>query len=184
MSEEWKGVPGFDAYEISSLGRVRSVNRSVKRTDGKTANLRGKILALGVNSKGYPCVNLRRDGRQNTRLIHNLVALAFIGPRPSGMEVAHGDGIKLICTLANLRYATPSENEADKIKHGTLAYGERHEWSKLTDSNVHEIRRQLSAGVHPSTIGQDFAVIPDTIRAIAKGKSWRHLKPEGGDRMD
>jgi hypothetical protein len=67
---------------------------------------------------------MKIDGR--TRLVHQMVLAAHAGPRPDGQEVRHLDGDPLNNWLANLAYGTPSENSADKVRHGT------HPWAAKT----------------------------------------------------
>lgn len=113
--EIWKPVPGYEGvYDISSLGRVRSV----ARIDRFGRSLPERILKHGQHKYGYPVVGLWRDNRQTTRTVHSLIAEAFIGPRPEGMEVRHLDGNRRNCRLSNLAYGTHAENMADMIEHG------------------------------------------------------------------
>ncbi len=78
-----------------------------------------------VSVHGYPVVNLKtgiergRAGYQVRRTIHTLVAAAFIGPRPDGMDTCHNNGDKTDNRLDNLRYDTKSANAFDTLKHGT-----------------------------------------------------------------
>lgn len=67
---------------------------------------------------GYPYVTLTKQGKQKAHGVHQLIALAFIGPRPDGQEVLHSDGDPLNCTLGNLSYGTHGENMHDRIRHG------------------------------------------------------------------
>jgi hypothetical protein len=111
VSEEWRSIPGYeDTYQVSSLGQVRSLPRNTTR---------GKVLSVKVGKRGYPAVALVQDGRQSTHEVHRLVALAFLGPRPDGMEVRHVDGDRLNPRASNLAYGTRSENVRDKRAHGT-----------------------------------------------------------------
>lgn len=108
MIEQWRQVPGVSpAYEVSDLGRVRSL----KRYAG--TNLR--VLATPLDSRGRPSVCIDRKARR----VHQLVALAFLGPRPEGMEVRHLDGDMTNNRLSNLAYGTHAENIADQVRHGT-----------------------------------------------------------------
>jgi hypothetical protein len=120
--EDWLPAPGFDGYEVSDLGRVISRRRK-----------KSILLRLQRDDKGYPKVCLMRDGRPVTRLVHQLVAAAFIGPRPEGLEVRHLDGDKDNCRLANLCYGTRSENTFDQVRHGTHVQA-----SKLKCVNGHD----------------------------------------------
>lgn len=135
--EIWRKIPGFeDKYEVSTLGRVRSLDQLSRRKtrygDWFTVMLKGRILrpagrvtvAKNKNKlQPHPTVCL---GRGKTKSIHTLVALAFLGPRQKNMEVCHVDGNCLNNRLENLRYASKSENQQDMLLHGarTIPLGE------------------------------------------------------------
>lgn len=104
---EWRDVPGFPGYQVSDQGDVVTLKRGTRRP-----------LALAPD-RGYHRVRVYRDGVAYRRGVHQLVALAFIGPRPSGHDVRHLDGDGTNNTLQNLAYSTPSVNQADKVRHGT-----------------------------------------------------------------
>ena len=74
----------------------------------------------------------------------------------------------------HLRYASRAENEADKVRHGTSNRGERHGLSKLTASQVREIK-QLSDARTNDELAELFGVKPPTIDAIRRGKRWKHI---------
>lgn len=118
--ELWRPVVGWEAqYEVSNRGRVRSLNRLVNagnRNGSKRLNrIKGMVLKGTPDRDGYLKVNLR-DGRGGvkTRVVHALVAEAWIGPRPLGYDVCHGPGGTRDNSLSNLRYDTRAANEADK----------------------------------------------------------------------
>lgn len=104
-AEEWRSVPAFPGYQISSWGSVFSQ---------KT----GRELSAAPNKGGYRQVNLRRDGEGHRRYVHQLVATTFVGPRPDGAEVRHLDGDRSNNTVANLVYGTTAENAQDRVRHG------------------------------------------------------------------
>ena len=118
--EQWKPVNGYEGiYEVSSHGRVRSLDRTVTRSDGQVHRRKGNILRMPLmQPKGYPFVNLSAQGKYRVRYVHSLVAETFIGTRPEGMQVCHNDGIKTNNHVDNLRYGTPRDNELDKVRHG------------------------------------------------------------------
>jgi hypothetical protein len=64
-------------------------------------------------------VGLNREGKEQKRYVHSLVAEAFIGPRPPGLEVCHGDGIPTNNRPENLRYGSHGSNLLDRVRHGT-----------------------------------------------------------------
>lgn len=120
--EEWKPVVGFEGkYEVSDLGRVRSLNRDIYQPrfpGGKPhrQTRKGQILRPGRMPQGHQSVVLTRKG--GSFCVHALVLAAFVGPRPSGMDVRHLDGNPANNTLGNLAYGTRSENCADAVRHG------------------------------------------------------------------
>ena len=84
MSERWLPVPGFEGlYEVSDEGRVRCLPRH---------RVRGGVLRPSAAGKGYLKVQLVHKQRHAHRYVHELVLTTFVGPRPPGMEVAHGNG--------------------------------------------------------------------------------------------
>ncbi|EJD0489927.1 NUMOD4 motif-containing HNH endonuclease [Salmonella enterica] len=111
MSEIWKPAPGFeDRYEVSNQGRVRSIDRRVRLVaHGKetTRFAKGQLLRAGTCRSGHLSVAL---GKGNSRMVHQLVLEAFVGPRPAGQEVLHLNHNPKDNRLSNLKYGTRSEN--------------------------------------------------------------------------
>lgn len=107
-AEVWRPVPGFDGYQVSTLGRVISRRRT-----------RPVVLKPWVTPKGYHFVRLWTDAlHSHPKAVHRLVAQAFIGPRPEGMEVRHLDGNPDNNGLDNLTYGSHSQNMHDIVTHG------------------------------------------------------------------
>ena len=119
MREVWKPVAGHEGcYEVSNLGCVRSVNRAVwvdayvdRNRIKRAAAIRhyvDRMLRPGVQKKsGHVSVAI---GKGNSRLVHQLVLEAFVGPCPEGHEVLHLDHNPANNKLSNLKYGTRSEN--------------------------------------------------------------------------
>lgn len=120
--ERWLPIPGWEGeYEVSDMGRVRSVERIVPRRS-VPQTIHARILKTSTASHGYPRVNLCRDGTYIQRTVHSLVLEAFVGPKPPGMECLHYNGVRTDARLANLRWGTSKENTADMIRHGTAPW--------------------------------------------------------------
>lgn len=118
MEEEiWKPIKDYEGlYEISSLGRVKSLNYN--RTGKK------KILKNMKNSNGYLVVSLTKFGKQKNYLIHRLVAEAFI-PNPEGKpHIDHINTIKNDNSIENLRWVTNKENNNNPLTK--KKYSENH----------------------------------------------------------
>ena len=181
--EVWRSVTDFPNYEISSFGRVRVLDRRVDTANGQNRFYKGGLIAPCRNQHGHLKVMLVRvPGKKEPRYIHQLVAQEFIGARPDGHEVAHGDGNPQNNRLGNLRYATPAENQADKIGHGTHGCGEKHPSAKLTEDDVRNIRQRLAKHDRQKDIAADYGVARGTIASIAQGRSWSH-QHVGGPRF-
>lgn len=119
IDEDYRPIPGFEKYyEVSACGDVRSLDRMTGGIFGSTRLVKGMTLKHYVNRTGYPTVGLKADGRRLTRGVHQLVMLAFVGPRPDSQEVCHGDGDKMNYNLSNLRYDSRSANLYDRVAHG------------------------------------------------------------------
>ncbi len=181
-TERWLSVKGFeDAYEVSSLGQVRSLDRVVlsnNRWGPINKHLRGKILMQRVDDYGYLVVMLSRNGKQRPYRVHRLVGEAFFGPRPQGMDTLHGPEGRLVNTIKNLRYGTRAENEQDKIRDGTFRHGGGHTGEesshhKLTWVIVREIRRRHAAGERNSDLAREFGTSSTTIYCIVRNKQWK-----------
>lgn len=119
--ERWRAIPGYEGYyEVSDLGRVRSVDRWINYADGRRRLYPGQILSLQPHPRGgHLVVRLYAGPSAQTLKVHALVLLAFAGPRPEGMEVCHNNGVGDDNRLSNLRYGSHGENMRDAVKHGT-----------------------------------------------------------------
>lgn len=175
MSEIWRAVVGFEGlYEVSDLGRVRSLDRvieSVGAARGYPKRVRGRVLKPQWHSQGYAQVGLC----SRVHLVHAIVLAAFVGVAPLGTEGAHGDGDKWNNRLSNLRYATPLSNAADRVVHGTSGKGEKNAQAVLTDDDVIEIRRRIGEGEPYVVVAEDFPVTDRTIGKIARRERWAHV---------
>lgn len=174
MTEQWRDVPGFEGrYQVSDLGNVRSLPRQVRtvsRTGAEsTRTIRG--CAMKPQTAWNP-VYLQVTIGGKAHLVQHLVALAFIGPRPAGMEVAHNDGGAKNNRASNLRYATPKENAGDRITHGTSGQGEANAAAKLDAPLVAAVRNSaLPAGQLADVLG----VHKNHISRLRRGERWGHL---------
>jgi hypothetical protein len=120
--ETWLPIEGYEGYEVSDTGRVRSVDRIVRGSDGTPLRkARGRVLRPSQNKDGYLVVNLCDRGSQTTMAVHRLVAEAFLGV-PDGMEVHHVNGIPYDDRLCNLRVVTHQENVDLKMEMGNVRH--------------------------------------------------------------
>lgn len=111
---EWRPIPGWERYEVSSDGQVRVVGR---------VGYRGRLIQPRVlrptERSGYLQIGLRGNGSRVLMTVHKAVMLAFTGPRPEGHDIRHLDGVPTNNTRANLAYGTRRQNNLDAVRHGT-----------------------------------------------------------------
>jgi len=178
MCEElWKVVAGFEGmYEVSSHGRIRSLQQKDQKGNPIFRIMKWRF------SRGYPRVHFTKKGKSTQHCIHVLVLEAFVGPRPEGMLGCHNDGDRAYNHPHNLRWDTHEANMKDLQKHGSLA-GDRNPYSKLTEDNVHAIRKMIAEGMVYGQIAEKFDVCRGTIKDIARKRSWSHL-PDDNDYVD
>lgn len=187
--EIWKKIPGFDFYEASNLGRVRSIARTISQLQPRYGDMiierhfKSKILSQSVLSdKGkYPhfVVTICRDTIKYKFLVHRLVLLTFVGECPEGMQCCHNDGNGLNNILENLRWDTPSNNQLDRHKHGTqwapVYKGSTHPRAILNEDNVFNIRRDRRNGKSCKELAEEFRIKLGTIQGIVGRRSWKHI---------
>lgn len=148
-SERWLPVVGSEGlYEVSDLGRVRSLTRLMRLRNGRTRLVQGRILS--ATGSPYPMVHLALvdadgfpAGRRSVR-VHTLVMIAFVGPIPDGQEVRHRNGKYQDPRLVNLRYGTRSDNVRDAVEHGTHPETRKTECPRrhlLVDPNLRESQK-------------------------------------------
>ena len=168
---EWRKIPGLNGrHEVSSDGRFRTAAFISGR--GHRMPARDKKVCFSRVGKSYfaGMVRVSDGGKEKVHLIHRLVAAAFIGPCPDGMEVLHIDGNSRNNAVANLRYGTRAENVADTYTHGRGIMGETHPMAKLSDADVAAIRAGLADGVSGAEIARRFGVAQSTVSQIKNGK--------------
>lgn len=128
MNEMWLPVVGFEgSYEVSSLGRVRSVARVVSHARSGSLKVQARILSQQLRSQGttrpgckrYPEVELSdSDHKKHVCKVHKLVLEAFVGPRPDGHVACHRNDDPTDNRLENLRWDTYSANTQDSVING------------------------------------------------------------------
>ena len=170
MKERWFPVVGFAGYEVSDIGRVRSLDRVVFGPK-KKVTMHGKVLRQHRDYDGYQSVILIRDGKRCQLRVHRLVLDAFVGPEPD-LLCRHRDGDPANNKLGNLRWGTHLENQRDRIEHGTSNHGEKNGCAFLTSDQVLTIRARRAHGETVTSLAIEFDVTPTLINKIAIGEIW------------
>jgi hypothetical protein len=181
-----KSIPGYEGfYEADSNGSIHSLDRTVihknKSWTGREVQYRGRKLKSGKDKLGYNRVVLSKEGKVKSYLVSHLIALAFIGSRPVGMDVCHNDGNSSNDRLENLRYDSRTNNLLDMNKHRTsnafrpMPCGEASGTHKLSSEDVISIRRQYKNAIPVSAIRKLYDVCECTIYRAIKGTTWAKL---------
>jgi hypothetical protein len=184
--EVWLPIEGHPGYEVSDLGRVRSLTRTITVPDNRwggsfSRTIIGRMLRQKIwTDKSIGCpyykINLSQNSKNNSFSVHFLVCRAFHGPRPTpAHQVAHWDGDSLNNVATNLRWATPVENAADMLRHGKRYRGSRNANALLTESDVTDIRRALANGVPYADLAATYGVAVVTIKSIKHRRHWAWL---------
>jgi 5-methylcytosine-specific restriction endonuclease McrA len=168
--EVWKSIPGYEgAYSASNLGRIRSDQRKVRHPRGGTTLRPAKIRKPVPNQFGRLCLSLSVKGVVTRVQVHRLVAAAFHGPCPEGMECCHNNGDSSDNRPENLRWDTRVNNHADKIEHGTTLRGMRGSNRKLTIQQVEEIRADNR---YHHIIAKEYGISKSQVGRIRAGTRW------------
>lgn len=164
QTEEWRDIPGYEGlYQVSDQGRIKRLPQS-------------RILTPTQYSSGYLYIKLSKQGIVHRFLVHRLVLLVFIGDSPD-LQANHKNGNKLDNRVSNLEYVTARENIRHAWANGlaAAARGEAHSGSKLTDSDVIEIRQLGASGLSQQSIANRFGINQTMVGNILRRKNWRHL---------
>ncbi len=135
------------------------------------------IFPYGRNSAGYGQIKV--EGRKG--YAHRWMCEAVHGsPDAERVHVAHscGNGHLGCVNPRHLRWATPAENMADRVGHGTANRGERQGHAKLTESDVREIIALYRQGRPLGEIAKTFNIAKSNVCLIGKGRTWAWLQPE------
>lgn len=173
--ELWKSVVGYEGhYEVSNLGRVRSLNRVVPRSGPTNATSKqGSLRKAHITPKGYARLQLAKDGDTQNYMVHRLVAEAFI-PNPFQKPlVNHKNGVKTDNRVDNLEWATDSENQIHAYETGlrkpSIKYVVKCVELDIVTEGIDRMERELRAR------GYDRACSGAICRCINDSGQSKHL---------
>lgn len=160
-TEEWRFVPGFAPYQVSSHGRVRR---------------NGVIKAPILDPRMYHRFVLSICDKRTNLYAHKLVLITFVGPAPPGMECRHLDGNSLNNHVENLAWGTCLENQRDKFAHGTANVGARNGQAKITPQIVRELRTLYQPGDRTfgaCALARRYGISQSAVSSVVTRGSWR-----------
>lgn len=166
----WKDIQGYEGiYQISSLGQIKSLDR----IDCMGQHRKEKILAISLDSDGYPITILSKDKIRKTCKNHRIVAIHFIPNPEQKKEVNHKNGIKTDNRVDNLEWATAKENQKHSRRIGLhKEIGETHKFAKLTNKQVLEI---FHSDEHNKVLSEKNNIGILAIQRIKSGHKWSSI---------
>ena len=130
QAELWKPISGYNGYyEVSNLGRVRSITRKIERfvpgsnrTKKALYTYKGKLVPFWITKKGYCRCTLNINGIKKNHLVHQLVAKEFLDNKDNKIQVNHINCVKTDNNVNNLEWCTNYENYIHSVKNGLQPY--------------------------------------------------------------
>lgn len=172
--EIWKDIPDYEGhYQVSNLGRIRSLDRIITHKNGAKHFKEGQIQKLQDNGNGRLYKQMKRDGTYKNFYVSRLVMLAFVGERPDNYVICHIDGDLENNRLDNLRYDTPYENNIDQFRH-------RNRKNTVPTETVIKIRRLFDSGKYSNReISNKFNIKLRSIYDITARRTYKWLRDDG-----
>ena len=193
-SEFWRALPGVPGVEVSTLGKIRTLDRLIS-SETMTRFTKGRVLKQRDNGKGYLQVNISIDEKQVTKKVHRLVAQTFIKNPDNLPEINHKDSDPTNNNVSNLEWCSHSYNQNYREKYGisaTESLGHPVFAVNLTTLKVYRFRSQREAGralgVDQSSIfrvikgkqkqSHGYWFVNDDGYAVIKSKDDKHILTE------
>ena len=164
MSEQWKVLSLFPNHAVSTLGRVRRLKNMGRYRAGT-------FLKAHPDSCGYYQVSFKYGGVVYTKLLHRLVAEAFITNPQDLPEVDHKNRDKSNNRTDNLKWIT---TKANKLR------GQDTTMAKVTEADVINIHKLLAEGRPQASIAEVYGIDQSAVSNIKRGRNWAHMLPNGG----
>lgn len=178
MTEIWKDIQGYEGkYQISNLGKVKSLARLVKNRGNGFKPIGEVILRSRIDEDGYYRVALCRDCKYKVVGIHRLVAQYFIKNPYNKPLVCHKNGDCRDNRIENLYWGTVKDNSCDALRHGKINVGDKCNLSTLNEKQVRVIKhiQKRSPKFNQAWLGRMFGVNKETINAIFTSRNWKQV---------
>lgn len=172
MLEVWEDISGAEGkYQVSTLGRVRSLDRLTKSGKNNISNKKGKILKPRYKRKYVEFVYYDNNNDRVASYIHRLVAEAFLDKVEGKDQVNHIDGNPLNNNLSNLEWVTPEENRNHARGMGLLKSVKK----KLTKCQVLDIYNKSHNGYTIKQLAETYDIGERHVIRIKHGHRWNSI---------
>ncbi len=170
-------IVNYENYSITRDGKVVSTKRVAGR-DGKGMCYTKIVMSLCSDTNGYQIVGLTNSKRKRlTKLVHRLVAQAYIPNPENKPQVNHKDGDKTNNNVSNLEWCTSLENNSHALRTGLRSgqKGETNSQAKLTEKETKEIIELCLCGYSNTEIAEKYNLHSGYISLIRGKRRWKHL---------
>ena len=171
-TRQWAQIPHLpEGYVVSESGECKSPTQTITLKDGRIQTRKGRTLSQFKDKRGYWRVGVPsgKKGVSTPTFVHTLVAAAFLGPKPEGLDTCHCDGDKDNNHVSNLRYDTRRENNLDNVSHG-----------KNQNSNKDHCPRGHSLRIEANIVAASLRRGHRSCKACARARACLHRRPEDG----
>ena len=183
--EEWRPIKDYPGYEVSSQGRIRSIDRKVKSRYGNMRLIKGKILNQRLGDNGYPQLFLYQNGKQRMNDVHRLVAEAYLENPNNYRYVDHLNTIRKDNRVENLCWVSAKGNSNNPITREHHLHTSRNKAVIQYDQNMNFIAEYesvqaaaRSTGISRSHIGEVCNL--GKYRKTAGGYIWKFKDEKDG----
>ena len=180
--EVWKAMPEHeDMFEVSTLGRVRSIDRWVACGSG-IRFVRGRVMKQTADTHGYMGVVRYAKPKFQRIRVHRKVAEAFIPAVEGKPIVNHRNGDTSDNRVENLEWCDLSENWRHAYETGLMDVARpgsnKGNRPVFTKDQISEIKKRLKTGESLSSIARSYSVLPTNIWRIRHGRTWSWLEQQ------
>lgn len=181
MEEIWKDIAGYKGfYQVSNLGRIKSLCRKTLNSKGVYHTVGGRIMAPKKDPNGYLSIILSKNQVTKQERIHRLVALAFIDNPENKDLVNHMDGNKRNNVVTNLEWVTHSQNHKHAFRTGlrvpTDTSGSKNGRARVTEDIVRQIRFDFDNNMSQKDLIEKYNIPSSTITNIKLRHTWKCVK--------
>ncbi len=167
--EVWVPLIGMEgSYMVSDMGRVKSIERKIKKKDGRHYTAQERVLQYWVNKKGYHVVCVSLNGNNRAMLVHRLVAMTFHENPKKLPEVNHKDGVKSNNNYLNLEWCTSLDNNKHARLMGLIKYisGNNKKVKNIKTGQVFQSIKDAS-----KTIGMHYQSLSNRLHGKTKNET-------------